>query len=139
MRLLGFIFILVSLMVGIGSNLSSFIDAPSLIFVIPGALALLLFAGQGVGNMFGAVFSADATSEQLTAAADAWEHTGIYAQAMGGIGTIIGLVLMLKNMDDPAALGPGMAIALLTVFYGLFVAYAVALPLQTRLRSRAAG
>ncbi|MEC8932273.1 MAG: MotA/TolQ/ExbB proton channel family protein [Candidatus Latescibacterota bacterium] len=139
MRLLGFIFILVSLMVGIGSNLSSFIDAPSLIFVIPGALALLVFAGLGVGNMFGAVFSADATSEQLTAAADAWEHTGIYAQAMGGIGTIIGLVIILKNMDDPAALGPGMAVALLTVFYGLFVAYAVALPLQTRLRSRAAG
>ncbi|MED5414633.1 MAG: MotA/TolQ/ExbB proton channel family protein, partial [Candidatus Latescibacterota bacterium] len=59
--------------------------------------------------------------------------------AMGGIGTIIGLVIILKNMDDPAALGPGMAVALLTVFYGLFVAYAVALPLQTRLRSRAAG
>ena len=44
------------------------------------------------------------------------------APAFGMIGTLIGLVIMLKNMDDPAAIGPGMAIALLTTMYGAIIA-----------------
>ena len=57
---------------------------------------------------------------------------------MGAIGTIIGLVIMLKNMDDPAAIGPGMAIAILTILYGFILAFAIALPVRSRLEDRAA-
>ncbi len=138
MRILGLIIILTTLMVGIGSNLSAMIDPPSLIITVGGTLAALLFAGQSIGNMFGAVFSADAEPAQLHAAARAWELTGAFALSFGAIGTIIGLVIMLKHMDDPSAIGPGMAIGLLTLFYGLIIAFAIALPLRSRLEDRAA-
>ena len=45
-----------------------------------------------------------------------------YAPAMGMIGTLIGLVQMLQTMDDPSSIGPAMAVALLTTFYGAVLA-----------------
>ena len=50
------------------------------------------------------------------------DAAGAAAPAFGMIGTLVGLVLMLQNLDDPAALGPGMAVALITTFYGAVVA-----------------
>jgi len=61
---------------------------------------------------------------------------GHVAPAMGMIGTLIGLVQMLANMDDPKSIGPAMAIALLTTLYGAVIAYAVALPLADKLELR---
>ena len=55
---------------------------------------------------------------------------------MGMIGTLIGLVAMLSNMDDPKAIGPAMAVALLTTLYGAFLANVVAIPIQTKLELR---
>ncbi len=54
------------------------------------------------------------------------------APAMGLIGTLVGLVKMLGNLNDPATIGPSMAIALLTTFYGAMLAHMVFLPLATR-------
>jgi chemotaxis protein MotA len=61
-----------------------------------------------------------------------------YAPAFGMIGTLVGLVLMLQNMNDPAALGPGMAVALLTTLYGAVVANVVFGPLGEKLATRSA-
>jgi chemotaxis protein MotA len=61
---------------------------------------------------------------------------GGVAPAMGMIGTLIGLVQMLANMDDPKAIGPAMAIALLTTLYGAVIANAFALPLADKLELR---
>jgi chemotaxis protein MotA len=61
---------------------------------------------------------------------------GILSPAMGLIGTIIGLVQMLKNLDDPSAIGPAMAVALITTFYGSVFANIVFLPLAGKLRAR---
>jgi chemotaxis protein MotA len=58
------------------------------------------------------------------------------APALGMIGTLIGLVAMLSNMDDPKAIGPAMAVALLTTLYGAFLANVVAIPIQTKLELR---
>lgn len=55
------------------------------------------------------------------------------APAMGMIGTLIGLVLMLGNMDDPKAIGPAMAVALLTTMYGAIVANVIFMPMLTKL------
>ena len=55
-----------------------------------------------------------------------------YAPAMGLIGTLVGLVQMLGNLQDPAAIGPSMAIALLTTFYGAVLATMVLLPLAAK-------
>ncbi len=59
-----------------------------------------------------------------------------FAPALGMIGTVIGLVLMLKNMDDPSTIGPSMAVALITTFYGAFLANIVFIPIAGKLKSR---
>ncbi len=58
---------------------------------------------------------------------------GAYAPAFGMIGTLIGLILMLASLDDPSAIGPGMAIALLTTLYGSLLANLVLLPMANKL------
>ena len=65
-----------------------------------------------------------------------FDNIGKYAPAFGMIGTLIGLVIMLQNMDDPAAIGPGMAVALLTTLYGSLIANLVALPIADKLALR---
>ena len=57
--------------------------------------------------------------------------------AMGMIGTLIGLVGMLANMDDPKTIGPAMAVALLTTLYGSFLATVIAIPIADKLTVRA--
>ncbi|MBN1345959.1 MAG: MotA/TolQ/ExbB proton channel family protein [Phycisphaerae bacterium] len=64
------------------------------------------------------------------------DGVGKYAPAFGMIGTLIGLVAMLQNMDDPSKIGPGMAVALLTTLYGALMANLVALPLADKLGNR---
>ena len=53
--------------------------------------------------------------------------------AMGMIGTLVGLVAMLGNMADPKAIGPAMAVALLTTLYGAFIANVVFMPMLIKL------
>lgn len=62
---------------------------------------------------------------------------GDVGPAMGMIGTLIGLVQMLSAMDDPKAIGPAMAVALLTTLYGAMLANMVALPIADKLTLRA--
>lgn len=58
------------------------------------------------------------------------------APAMGLIGTLVGLVQMLAQLDDPASIGPSMAVALLTTFYGALLGTVVLAPLATKLERR---
>jgi chemotaxis protein MotA len=58
---------------------------------------------------------------------------GDYAPAWGMIGTLIGLVLMLNNLQDPSTLGPSMAVALLTTLYGTVLANLVFIPMASKL------
>ncbi len=64
-----------------------------------------------------------------------WKSIGDYSPAMGMIGTLIGLVQMLSNMDDPKAIGPAMAVALLTTLYGAVIANGIALPISEKLKA----
>jgi chemotaxis protein MotA len=64
--------------------------------------------------------------------------TGTYAPAMGMIGTLIGLVQMLQTMNDPSSIGPAMAVALLTTFYGAIIANILCLPMAGKLKTRSA-
>jgi chemotaxis protein MotA len=56
------------------------------------------------------------------------------APALGLLGTYIGLIPMLNNLDDPTKLGPMMALELVSSFYGAFIAYVVFSPLSKRLK-----
>jgi chemotaxis protein MotA len=55
----------------------------------------------------------------------------------GMIGTLVGLVQMLGNMEDPQTIGPAMAIALLTTLYGALISNLIALPIADKLASKA--
>lgn len=59
-----------------------------------------------------------------------------FSGAMGMIGTLIGLVAMLLNMADPSAIGPSMAVALLTTMYGAMIGNIIGTPVQNILLVR---
>ncbi|VAX18274.1 Flagellar motor rotation protein MotA [hydrothermal vent metagenome] len=61
---------------------------------------------------------------------------GTFLPAFGMIGTLVGLVLMLQKLDDPSTIGPSMAIALITTFYGALLANLVFLPMAGKLKKR---
>lgn len=65
------------------------------------------------------------------------KQMGTYFPAFGMIGTLIGLVQMLSNMDDPKSIGPAMAVAILTTLYGAILANMVCLPMSKKLEERA--
>ena len=197
--IVGFIAAVTCLMVGIGSNLASMIDPPSMIIVVGGTLSATLIANplQEVIGLIGVIkcalltnvpvptelierivgFAETARREGILALEQAIEEgddpflsTGVRlavdgtepdlimdiletelqfvqerheqgqtiiantAPAFGMIGTLIGLVIMLKNMDDPAAIGPGMAIALLTTMYGAILANIIFGPISAKLK-----
>ena len=77
------------------------------------------------------------TTQRHEFGATIFKGMGDVAPAMGMIGTLIGLVAMLSNMDDPKAIGPAMAVALLTTLYGAFFANVICLPIATKLSNRA--
>lgn len=200
--IVGFIAAVTCLMVGIGSNLASMVDPPSMIIVVGGTLSATLIANplQQVIGLIGVIkcailtnvpvptiiierivgFAETARREGILALEQAIEEgddpflsTGVRlavdgtepdlimdiletelqfvqerheqgqtiianmgnaAPAFGMIGTLIGLVIMLKNMDDPAAIGPGMAIALLTTMYGAILANIIFGPISAKLK-----
>jgi chemotaxis protein MotA len=65
-----------------------------------------------------------------------FKKAGDAAPAYGMIGTLIGLVQMLQNMDDPKSIGPAMAVALLTTLYGALIANLICLPIADKLKAR---
>ncbi|MBM3382576.1 MAG: hypothetical protein FJY29_09075 [Betaproteobacteria bacterium] len=70
---------------------------------------------------------------EFTHASSLFENLGKLCPGMGLLGTIVGLVQMLSNMSDPARLGPGMAIALLTTLYGLLLGTVVYTPVSEKI------
>lgn len=76
-------------------------------------------------------------AERLDRAADVLRRAAEFAPAMGLIGTLIGLVQMLSQLDDPTTIGPAMAVALLTTLYGAILANLVLAPLAAKLEHNA--
>jgi chemotaxis protein MotA len=60
---------------------------------------------------------------------------GTLAPGLGMLGTVIGLIGMLKNLEDKSALGPNMAVALITTLYGSIMANLIMIPLSGKLKS----
>lgn len=78
----------------------------------------------------------DYIRERHESGAEIFASLGTYAPAIGLVGTLIGLVQMLQTMDDPSTIGPAMAIALLTTFYGTVTANVLFLPMSGKLKTR---
>ena len=75
-------------------------------------------------------------SERHSLAGSVFKSMADVAPAMGMIGTLVGLVAMLSNMDDPKSIGPAMAVALLTTLYGAIMANMVGIPISEKLSLR---
>lgn len=65
-----------------------------------------------------------------------YDKGATFAPAFGMIGTLIGLILMLKQMDDVSQLGAGMSVALITTFYGSMLCNVIFLPISAKLKVR---
>lgn len=74
--------------------------------------------------------------DRNSASEKVWRSMGDTSPAFGMIGTVIGLVAMMANMDDPKAIGPAMAAALLTTLWGSVFANVVFLPVADKLKFR---
>ena len=74
--------------------------------------------------------------ERNSSSEKVWRSMGDAAPAFGMIGTVIGLVAMMANMDDPKTIGPAMAVALLTTLWGTFLSNVVFLPVADKLKYR---
>ena len=105
----GFAFVVAILF---GGGLGAFIDIPSALLV-GSSFGLLLRVNWKIASpMSEKVEGSDITG---------WELLGYTAIFMGFIGSIIGLIIMLGNLSDQAAIGPALAISLLTTFYGALI------------------
>ncbi|WP_372994973.1 flagellar motor protein PomA [Marinobacter sp.] len=105
-----------------------------------------LFLGQGIqmlvdgqdGNTIKQLLSKERlmTLDHNRSGAKVFTAMADVAPAMGMIGTLIGLVQMLSNMEDPKSIGPAMAVALLTTLYGAMIATMIATPIADKLSLR---
>jgi len=94
------------------SDLRAFLDVPSALFV-----------GSSFGLLFRVNWKITSPISEKVEGSDitGWELLGNTAIFMGFIGSLIGLIIMLGNLSDRAAIGPAMAISLLTTFYGALI------------------
>lgn len=74
--------------------------------------------------------------ERHTSGQRIFETAATFAPAFGMIGTLIGLINMLRTIDDPSTIGPNMSVALVTTFYGSVLANVVFSPLARKLKAR---
>ena len=78
----------------------------------------------------------EATQARHKLGQDVFRTWGALSPAFGMIGTLIGLINMLTNLDDPSKIGPGMAVALITTFYGALLANLLFIPIAGKLSIR---
>ena len=117
--------------------LAHFFDPISVLFVVIGTLGVMMAThGRGslqlISALIGWLFRADdqnSPQEHLQIAAKALDF-GEFAILTGAVGMTIGHVQMLQQMDDPNAIGPALAVSMLTLLYGALAHMLVAVPLS---------
>jgi flagellar motor component MotA len=118
-------------------SLFLFIDVPSFLIVVGGTVGALLFSfGSGFGTALRALFRASVDKHTLQTGIEFYDRAKTYLIAWGVIGFFLGMVLMLANLTDPDSLGPGLAVSLITVFYGLIFGYGLCMPITCLLQGR---
>ena len=129
-------FVAASLM---GSSLGVFLDLPSALLVFGGGgLAWALTSGSALRQL-PATLQAAAPSPAQLELAELTVGQGRRATWLVGVsGLLIGLIQMLQAIDDPSAVGPALAVALLTVFYPIFAEIFIFQPLRSAVAFKAA-
>jgi flagellar motor component MotA len=125
--------------IALGSPLIIFVDASPTIIVVGGTFFLMLAAHGtagpftytlgGMQRLLGLGSPAPWSPAERRMAVLVARSGGTSAILMGGLGGMIGLCQMLQNMEDPAKIGPAMAVALLTTFYAVVLNLIIFVPL----------
>lgn len=98
-------------------------------------LVITGYTGQEINQILDQMLEAE--TERNKTALDALKKMGGDAPAFGMLGTLIGLIIMLGKMGgDPSAIGPSMAVALITTFYGIILARIIFIPSATKVAAR---
>ena len=108
----------------LGGPIFHFIDPPSVLFTSGCVFSATLwsFDLDKIGAAFNDAFVGKETSEERALQAhQVFTKMADFSVASGLLGSIIGLVHMLSQLDDPTAIGPAMAVALLTLLYGVLL------------------
>ena len=134
-RLSGFLGIFIVMALAMETPLV-FVNIPSLIIVLGLTFFALVASGNKIGLLLSLLTRKDVLPNELHDASYTVFMAGRYSMSAGAVGVFIGLVLMLTNMDDPAALGPSMAICLLTALYGTILKYFIYAPILHRIEAR---
>jgi flagellar motor component MotA len=138
-RIVGFLILITTLMIGIGSNLASMIDPPSLILVIGSILGMLLLGKHNLGGMGSAVFSDSADETAVREAIEGYKMGRYYSMAAATVALGLGSIVVLRNLSDPGSIGPGLAIALLSTLYALLLGFVLFPGLQSGLEKSLPG
>ncbi len=145
LRLFGFVtltaLVLSTIAASPGASFSAFRDYPSLMLVVGGTFAILMIACDG-NDWRNACRLLTGPRKSLDrggnlSAARFFGQASRAAIATGVIGHLIGLIIMLGQLDDPDALGPGMAVSLISALYGLALSEFFFVPMQTTALKRA--
>ena len=126
----------------LGGRLSSFVDVTSGVLVL-GVTFGLLVATHGLSSTVSSLFGglgrllvpgrcAQWTPEEAASAANIASSAIRFSLIAGVLGGFIGLVTLLQSLDDPSAMGPPMAVMVLSAFYALLLIMAWFLPVSRR-------
>ena len=92
------------------------------------------YSGQEIKSILAAAFESEYKRAHMRS--DVLKTMAATAPAFGMIGTLVGLIIMLSNLDNPSSIGPGMAVALMTTLYGILAARIFFLPAATKVNQR---
>ena len=137
MTIIGLFIFLAFVVAGLGDNLTAMIDVPSILIVSLGTLGMMLMsfghrwlAGLRVLRRSGA------SRDEIELGHAMLCRLRSFVVAAGAWGSFIGVVMMSKYMDDPANVGPGISMLLLTQVWSLLLAFGVVQPLVSSLAGR---
>ena len=134
-RLSGFLGIFIVMALAMENPLV-FVNVPSLVIVFGLTFFALVASGNKIVSLLSLLTRKDVLPDELHDASYTVFMAGRYSMSAGVVGVLIGLVLMLGSMDDPAAIGPSMAICLLTALYGVILKYFIYAPILHRIEAK---
>ena len=133
--IIGYILAVFMLLFGMMFGMATFIDSVSIFIVVGGTLGLTMMSFPLSDTLNGPRYAwycivppkpgvdRDAVIADLEKRIFMFMRIKEYSIACGWVGVLIGLVLILQSLDDPAAISPAMAVCLLTALYGLLISY----------------
>lgn len=143
MTVLLFVLLLIVPIVGgmiMSGGVAQFLDPPSAFIVIIPTLGTLLVGFKGSFlSSFSAIWKGDVDNGELDSAIAFWKAVKRCTIGYGCIGFMIGLVAMLGSLDDVSSIGPFMAVGLISIMYGIIVAYIIAEPMVCLLETKKRG